>query len=126
MQRRNQSFLRFDELEVSKLRERANVLGCEGVLGAIVTLPADAFREAQERIPEPRVVSDDQSGLADTEAMKPLQQRLAILEIAEGIDKQNDVEAAFDAGKRRLIFDISDVQFEVRKFGPTFLDKSSC
>ena len=74
------------------------------------------------RVPKMGIIGQDQYGFTRAETMKLFKQEPGSREIAHRIDQQDDVELARNARERRFVFNVSDMQFEMGKGGPTFVD----
>src|SRR3974390_840642 len=90
--RQQKALLALDRLEISERDQRTHICGGEYVLRRLRHLQPYRFCCFQQRVPHMGEVTDDETSFARAQAMQVLKHALAVVERAQRVDDQDDVE----------------------------------
>ena len=113
-ERRQQPDLALDGLEFGQRRQRLDVGRGQHVLRRLGQPQSDPSGEFERRVPQMREVSDDQPGFARAQRMQVLEQLLAIVERAQRVPDQDEVEWSRQCADEFGVLDVADEERKIR------------
>ncbi len=120
--RHQQPPFRFDRINIGKHRKRGHIIGRKNILLRIWHAPAHCLREAQNRLPEMGEVSNDNARVAYAQRMQLGEKRLTIIERANRVLHQNEIERSLQGADRFRVFRIANLKLQFGMQAPRLFD----
>jgi len=112
--RQKLALLLADDFEIRQVHQIEKVDGCDVVDGRLFGAQPQRLGDFEDRLPQMRVVGDDDPRRRRAQMMHQPQRRIDILEHADGVGDHDVIERSFDRTERGGILDVAQHEMEVR------------
>ena len=102
-----------DHLEIRKIHQIQEIDGGDVVDDRLLAAQTHRFGEFQHRLPQMRVIGDDDPRRWRAQMMHQPQRAVDILEHADGVGNHDVIERPFDGGQRRRILDVAEHEIQI-------------